>query len=67
MKDGTVYAGISPDTGQPMYATPADTPLTMTFSEAVGYADALDAHGHNDWHSFRHESSSVASCRLRLS
>jgi len=34
MPDGTVLAGISPDTNKPMYATPADASLTMTFNEA---------------------------------
>jgi hypothetical protein len=29
MEDGAVYAGISPETGKPMYTTPADAPLTM--------------------------------------
>src|SRR5690349_10563178 len=33
MADGTVYAGISPDTHQPMYTTPEDAPLTYTFNE----------------------------------
>jgi hypothetical protein len=49
MPDGTVLAGISPDTNKPMYATPADASLTMTFNEATEYAAKLDAHGHKDW------------------
>ena len=49
MTDGTVYAGISPDTNKPMYAVPADASLTMTFNEATEYAARLDAHGHRDW------------------
>jgi len=49
MPDGTVYAGISPDTNQPMYTTPADAPLTMKFNKAQKYAAKLDAHGHQDW------------------
>ena len=49
MPDGTVLAGISPDTNKPMYATPADASLTMTFNEAQEYAAKLDAHGHKDW------------------
>jgi len=49
LPDGTIYAGISPDTGKAMYATPADAPLTMTFSEAQAYTAKLDAHGHKDW------------------
>src|SRR5713101_9753590 len=34
MVDGTVYAGISPDTNKPMYTTPNDAPLTHTFNQA---------------------------------
>ena len=49
MQDGTVYAGKSPRTGKPMYTTPADAPLTMTFNDASDYAKKLDAHGHQDW------------------
>ena len=49
MPDGTIYAGISPDTNKPMYATPADASLTMTFNGAKEYAAKLDAHGHQDW------------------
>jgi len=49
MSDGTIYAGISPETNKPMYATSADAPLTMTFNKAKEYAAKLDAHGHQDW------------------
>ena len=49
MPDGTIYAGVSPATAKPMYVTPADAPLTMTFDDAVSYAEKLDAHGHQDW------------------
>jgi|SRR5580700_11696412 hypothetical protein len=49
MPDGSVFAGISPDTGKTMYATPADAPLTMEFTQATAYAGKLDAHGHRDW------------------
>src|SRR5579862_2002676 len=49
MPDGTVYAGISPDTGNPMYTTPEDPSLAMTFNEAADYAARLNAHGHRDW------------------
>jgi hypothetical protein len=49
MADGTVYAGISPYTHQPMYATRADAPLTMKWKQAMEYAAKLDAHGHKDW------------------
>ncbi len=49
MADGTVYAGVSPDTGKAMYATPADAPLTMKWEDAMKHAAKLDAHGHQDW------------------
>ena len=49
MPDGTVFAGISPDTNKPMYATPADAPLTMKFNQAKEYAAKLNAHGKQDW------------------
>jgi len=47
--DGTVYAGMSPDTGKRMYTTPRDAGLIFTFKKAKDYAAALDAHGHQDW------------------
>jgi hypothetical protein len=49
MPDGTIYAGISPDTHKPVYTTPSDAPLTYTFNEAMEFAAKLDAHGHRDW------------------
>jgi hypothetical protein len=49
MPDGTIYAGVSPDTGKPIYATPKDAPLTCTFGLAAEYASKLDAHGRQDW------------------
>jgi hypothetical protein len=49
MTDGTVYAGLSPDTNQPMYTTPRDASLTMTFNQAKIYAAIFGAHGHQDW------------------
>ena len=49
MPDGSVYAGISPDTGKAMYATPADAPLTYTFNAAQKYAAKLDVHNRQDW------------------
>jgi len=38
LEDGTVYGGVSPTTGQPMYVAPADAPLAMSFNEAAQYA-----------------------------
>jgi len=50
MPDGTIYAGISPDTSKPMYATSGDaSSLTMKFNEAQKYAAQLEAHGLKDW------------------
>ena len=49
MPDGSVYAGVSPDTNKAMFVTPADAPLTYTFNEAQKYASQLDANGHQDW------------------
>jgi len=49
MADGTVFAGISPDTGRPMYVTPSDAPLPLTWKQAMLYAASLDVHGHKDW------------------
>ena len=48
MLDGTVYAGDSPDTGKPMYATPTDASL-MKWKEAMDYTATLNAYGHQDW------------------
>jgi hypothetical protein len=49
MLDGTIYAGVSPETGKAMFTTPADAPATSTFNQAQEYAAELDAHGHRDW------------------
>jgi hypothetical protein len=46
IEDGTIYAGISPDTGQPLYALPSDAALTLTWEKAMKYAADLEAHGH---------------------
>jgi hypothetical protein len=52
MPDGTIYAGVSPDTGKKMFALPADASLTMKFNEAQEYAKTTNsqkAYGHDDW------------------
>ena len=49
MPDGTVFASVSPETGNAMFTTAADAPATFTFNEAQDYAAKLDAHGHLDW------------------
>jgi hypothetical protein len=49
MPDGTVYAGLSPDTGRAFYAAANDAPKLMTWNDATAYARASTAHGHSDW------------------
>ena len=49
MPDGTVYAGISPENGQPLYAEPVDPMQSFTYDRALAYAAALNAYGHKDW------------------
>src|SRR5215472_13859229 len=41
MPDGTIYAGISPDTGAKMFTTRFDAPRTLTFNEAADHAKHL--------------------------
>ncbi len=47
--DGTVYAGISPDTGEAMYTTRRDAGPLLTWKRALAFAAGLDANGHQDW------------------
>lgn len=52
MKDGSIFAGVSPDTCKGMFAMPADAPLSMTFDAAAKYARKLSNEktlGHDDW------------------
>ena len=49
MPDGTIYAGLSPETDQPMYAAPFDArsvlfkrTVTLTFDQAAEYAKDLE-------------------------
>jgi hypothetical protein len=49
MPDGSVYAGVSPDSGKPIYATPKDVPMRCNFNQAADFAANLDAHSHKDW------------------
>ncbi|MCE9508536.1 MAG: DUF1566 domain-containing protein [Alphaproteobacteria bacterium] len=49
MKDGTIFAGISPDTGEKMYAAPNDAPLTMEFIAVAQYAKNLEVGGKKDF------------------
>jgi hypothetical protein len=50
MEDGTIFAGISPNTGKQMFALAADASLTMTFNKAKEYAaEAADAKGNKSF------------------
>jgi hypothetical protein len=49
MADGTIYAGISPDTNQPMFAASVDAPLEITFNQAAKYARNLEVCGQKDF------------------
>ena len=49
VSDGTVIAGRSGYTGNIMYVTPEDAPLTYKFYEAQKYAGKFEAYGHDDW------------------
>jgi hypothetical protein len=57
MPDGSLYAGVSPDTGRPMYTTPKDAKGgflgirrgNFNLKCAFAAASKLKAHGHKDW------------------
>jgi hypothetical protein len=49
MTDGTVYAGLSPNTHKPFYTTSADAPGVYNWSKGGQYCRALQASGHQDW------------------
>lgn len=49
MPDGTVYAGVSPDTGRAIFAMPQDLPSRMTWTEALKSATEQTFGGHSDW------------------
>jgi len=50
IKDGTIFAGISPDTGKYMYAAPADAGVSMPFKQAARYAKNLTVGGKKGFH-----------------
>jgi hypothetical protein len=49
MADGSIYAGMSPNSGKKLFAAAANAPRPMTFQDAERYANSLDVHGHKDW------------------
>jgi hypothetical protein len=48
MTDGSVFAGISPDTGRPMFVQP-EVSLSATFNEALDYARDCNDCNYHDW------------------
>jgi hypothetical protein len=49
MRDGSIFAGVLPETGERVLIATKEMPRRGTFNEAAKYAKELDAHGHNDW------------------
>jgi hypothetical protein len=49
MPDGTVYVGISPTDGRPLYAMPHDLPHLHSWASAKTAAAAQTFAGHTDW------------------
>jgi hypothetical protein len=49
MEDGTVYVGISPTDGRPLYAMPQDLEDNLTWAGAMKAAAAQTFAGHADW------------------
>ncbi len=52
MQDGSVYAGLTEDGTQKIFAMPKDIGVTMIFNDAaqrVAQLNADEALGHNDW------------------
>ncbi len=47
--DGTLFVGINPETNMPIYTTPTDFGVTMTFNEASKFAATDTSFNHNDW------------------
>jgi Protein of unknown function (DUF1566) len=51
MDDGTIWAGISPETNGPLYTTPEDAwGHHYNWNEAAEYCRALDISGQRGWH-----------------
>lgn len=49
MPDGTIYAGVSPNTRQPIFTTPLDAATPMSWSQATIYAKTMLSNEHIDW------------------
>jgi hypothetical protein len=49
MPDGSIFAGISPDTSKPMYTRPEDVRLSWTFNEAQRFGREVSQYVNQDW------------------
>lgn len=49
MPDGAIYAGISPDTDEPLYAAPAAATGVYNWNRAAEYCAAMRIHGPQGW------------------
>lgn len=49
MSDGTIYVGLSPDTGAPLYMSLGAQAQAVTYDQACDFAANSDADGHTDW------------------
>lgn len=49
VEDGTVFAGVSPDTGEALYCLPCDVPITMEWDQAWHYTRYLNVSDYSDW------------------
>lgn len=49
MADGTIYVGLSPNNGRPLYAMPADLPGRHDWEGAQRCASEQTFGGHKDW------------------
>src|ERR1700674_1093403 len=52
MPDGSLFAGLTTDGKQQIYAMPTDLDVTMTFNDAAKRVEKLNADkflGHDDW------------------
>lgn len=49
MEDGSIYAGISPDTNTPFFVASADHVKGLSVQKMLNYLSSEEPHGHRDW------------------
>jgi len=49
MKDGTIFVGLSPDSGEALYVAPEDAPGDLNSKGALNYVRNLESNNHRDW------------------